>query len=149
MSEQENPLRDYPVVIQLPVLWGHMDAFQHVNNVIYYRYFESVRIVYGDKIKMFKYLQEDKIGPILAASSCNFLKPLRYPDTIDVGCRTTRISESEMDQEYGLFSQEMQKIAAVGTAKIVAYDYNTFRRTVFPQPLIERILQLEKNLQMS
>jgi len=149
MQEQENPLRDYPVVIQLPVLWGHMDAFRHVNNVAYFRYFESVRIVYGDKIEMYKYLQEDKIGPILASTSCNFLKPLRYPDTISIGCRTTRLSESEMDQEYGLFSQQMQKLAAVGTAKIVAYDYRAFKRATFPQPVIERILQLEEHLRLS
>ena len=149
MQEQEDLLRDYPVVIPLPVLWGHMDAFRHVNNVVYFRYFESVRIVYGDKIGISKYLKEDHIGPILASTSCNFLKPLRYPDTIQVGCRTVRLTDSEMDQEYGLFSQQMQKLAAVGTSKIVAYDYKALKRATFPQPLIECVLQLEKHLRLS
>ncbi|MCZ6911333.1 MAG: acyl-CoA thioesterase, partial [Proteobacteria bacterium] len=39
-------LDDYPVVIELPVVWGEMDAFDHVNNIIYFRYFESARIAY-------------------------------------------------------------------------------------------------------
>lgn len=149
MIEQENPLRDYAVVIELPVLWGHMDAFQHVNNVRYFRYFESARIAYGDKIDIYTYLQEAKIGPILASTSCNFLKPLRYPDTIRIGCRTTRLSDSEMDQEYAILSLQLKKLAAVGAAKVVAYDYAGFKRTTFPKPLIERILALEKHLRLS
>ena len=38
-------LENYPVVIEIPVAWGDMDAFQHVNNVAYFRYFESARIL--------------------------------------------------------------------------------------------------------
>jgi len=149
MPEQKKPLGDYPVVVELPVLWGHMDAFQHVNNVIYFRYFETARIAYGDKIDIYKHLREDNIGPILASTSCNFLKPLRYPDTIHIGCRTTRLTDSEIDQEYALFSLQLQKLAAVGSARIVAYDYSILKRATFPRALIQRILQLEKHLRLS
>ncbi len=144
MSDHENPLADYPVFIELPVLWGHMDAFQHVNNVVYFRYFESARIAYGDKIEMYRYLQESSTGPILASTSCNFLKPLRYPDTILVGARTVKLTDSEMDQEYALYSRHQQRIAATAQAKVVAYDYALKKRTSFPPLLMERIRQVER-----
>lgn len=43
-------LEGFPVVIELPVVWGEMDAFAHVNNVVYFRYFESARIAYLERI---------------------------------------------------------------------------------------------------
>jgi len=146
---RSKPLQEYKVVVELPVLWGQMDAFEHVNNTVFFRYFESARIVYGDKVDMYKFLREDGTGPILAATSCTFIKPLRYPDTIQVGCRTVRITESEMDQEYAIYSERLKKLAASGTATIVAYDYNEFKKSKFPQALVESILSLEKNLKLN
>jgi acyl-CoA thioester hydrolase len=40
----------YPVIIEIPLAWGDMDAFQHVNNVVYFKHFESARIAYFEKI---------------------------------------------------------------------------------------------------
>jgi len=149
MSDRPAPLQDYLVVTELPVLWGQMDAFQHVNNTVYFRFFESARIVYGDRIGMYEFLRQDGIGPILAATSCSFLKPLRYPDTVQIGCRTVKISDSELAQEYSIYSRRLKKLAATGTANIVAYDYNQLKRSKFPRLLIERILKLEKGLEIS
>jgi acyl-CoA thioester hydrolase len=126
-----------------------MDAFQHVNNTVYFRFFESARIVYGDRIGMYEFLQKDGIGPILAATSCSFLKPLRYPDTVRIGCRTVKLTDSEMAQEYAIYSRRLDKLAATGTALIVAYDYKRLKRSKFPQPLVERVRALEKDLEVS
>jgi len=149
MSDTPDPLAGYTVVVEIPVLWGHMDAFQHVNNTVYFRFFESARIVYGDRVGMYKFLKELGIGPILAATSCSFLKPLRYPDTVKVGCKTARLTEIEMEQEYLVYSDRLQKPAAAGTARIVAYDYNQLKKSKFPRPLIDNILQLEEGLQLA
>ena len=46
----EDLLKSYPVVIDIPIAWGEMDALKHVNNMVYFRYFESVRVVYLEKI---------------------------------------------------------------------------------------------------
>ena len=149
VSRQSKQLQGYNVVVELPVLWGQMDAFEHVNNTVYFRYFESARIVYGDRVDMYKFLREDRIGPILAATSCTFIKPLRYPDTIHVGCRTIRITESEMEQEYAIHSARLQKLAATGAATIVAYDYRELKKSKFPSALVENIFSLEKDLKLS
>jgi acyl-CoA thioester hydrolase len=149
MARQENFVEDYPVVIQLPVQWGHMDAFRHVNNVMFFRYFESARIAYGDRIKMSRFMEETGIGPILAETSCKFIKPLTYPDTIQVGVRISKLTDSEMEQEYAVFSERLGKMAAVGTARIVAYDYRQLRRSAFPDALLRHVLELEKELEIS
>ena len=50
-----NILADYPVIFEQKIAWGDMDAFGHVNNVMYYRYMESARIGYFDQLDIFNY----------------------------------------------------------------------------------------------
>ena len=42
-------LTDYPIVITQEVIWADMDAYRHVNNAVYFRYFESARMAYFEK----------------------------------------------------------------------------------------------------
>ena len=55
MRLQVNIFSQYPVIHEQKVAWGDMDAFGHVNNVIYYRYIESARIGYFDELNIFDY----------------------------------------------------------------------------------------------
>ena len=57
-------LKTFPVVTKIPVIWGDMDSFQHVNNVIYFRYFESARIQYFETLGWLKIIEKMGIGPI-------------------------------------------------------------------------------------
>ena len=59
---------DYPVVIDIPIAWGDMDAFQHVNNTVYFKHFESARISYFEKIDFLEVMNKTGIGPILAST---------------------------------------------------------------------------------
>lgn len=149
MPVDTTDLFNFPVLIDLPVLWGDMDAFQHVNNVMYFRYFESPRVAYADRIDFYQIQQATGIGPILAATSCDFIRPLRYPDSIQVGCRTIYLTDAEIRQEHAIYSQRQDRLVATGTATVVAYDYRRLRRTTFPQVLLERVLAMEVGLQLS
>ena len=80
-------LQEFPVVVELPVVWGEMDARQHVNNAVYFRYFESGRTVYFERLGVWKMIGDTGIGVILAAINCRFRIPLTFPDTISVGVR--------------------------------------------------------------
>ena len=57
--------QDFPVILPIRVAWGEMDAFQHVNNVSYIRYFESARIAYMEAMKMEADIKVSPVGPIL------------------------------------------------------------------------------------
>ena len=75
----------YPSVLSLPILWGDMDAFQHVNNTTSIRWFESSRIRFMEEIELTTLLRVQGVAPILAVVSCNYRQQLRYPDTVHVG----------------------------------------------------------------
>ena len=62
-----------------------MDAFGHVNNTVYYRYFESARVLMDERISFHD--AENNIGAILAEQSCRYRIPVIYPDTLTIGLR--------------------------------------------------------------
>ena len=84
-------LETYPVVIETPVAWGEMDSLRHVNNTVYFRYFESARMAYFDRLGLWDYMDETGVGPILASTGCRFRVPLTYPDTVSIGARVAEV----------------------------------------------------------
>ena len=137
-------LEGYPVLIGIPVAWGDMDAFQHVNNVAYFRYFESARILYSDKLGLHKLKDETGIGPILGSTSCKYRLPLTYPDTVSVGAKITDTAKDRFTMQYVVFSHKHQKIAAEGDGVVVMYNYNEGKKAAIPEELRERIRRMEK-----
>ncbi len=136
-------LEGFPVVIELPVQWGDMDAFQHVNNVTYFRYFESARIAYLEKIGHTETMHTTGVGPILASARCDFKRPLTYPDRIFVGIRVSEMGVDRFTMEFKIFSQKLQKIAAEGDGVIVSYNYRERRKAPIPPEVRRRIEELE------
>jgi len=118
----------YPVVIDVPVAWGEMDAFQHVNNIVYFRYFESARMAYFDKLGMAEIQNTTGVGPILASTSCRFRIPLSYPDTVAIGARVAKVDENRFLMEYCVASYKENKVAADGEGVIMAFDYKRKRK---------------------
>ncbi len=139
----ENLLHGFPVVVELPVAWGEMDAFNHVNNIVYFRYFESARIAYFEKLNLMLFMEQTGIGPILASTHCRYKIPLTYPDTIAVGARIARLEADRFTMEYSIVSQQHQKIAAEGDGVIVSYDYRANKKAPMPAELTRRIVELE------
>lgn len=145
----ENLTKGYPVVIEIPVAWGEMDAFQHVNNVVYFRYFESARIAYFEKLDILDLMNRTGIGPILASTSCSFRIPLKYPDKVLSGVRVTNIGEDRFIMNYIVVSVKNKKVAAEGDGVIVTFNYRENRKSLIPEELRQSILAFEKNSQPS
>jgi acyl-CoA thioester hydrolase len=137
-------LEGYSVVIEIPIAWGEMDSFQHVNNTAYFRYFESARIRYSEKLGLYKHKDETGIGPILGSTSCKYRLPLTYPDTVSVGAKITEIAEDRFTMKYVVVSHKHQKIAAEGDGVVVMYDYREGKKTAIPEEIRKRILAMEK-----
>jgi acyl-CoA thioester hydrolase len=136
-------LREYPVVIDIPVAWGEMDAFQHVNNVAYFRYFESGRIAYFERLKLLTTTEATGIGPILASTQARFRVPLTYPDTVSVGVRVASVGADRFVMQYALYSRKLETIAATGEGLIVMYDYRVGQKAAVSAELRAAILSLE------
>lgn len=139
----EDILEEYPVIIELPVEWGDMDAFGHVNNVIFYRYFENSRIAYLEKIGVWEHMEKHKVGPILASSRCKYKVPLTYPDTVSVGSRVTIIKEDRFLMEHVIYSHKNEEVAAEGEGTIVIFDYGKGTKAAIPEHVRNNIEMLE------
>lgn len=143
-----NNLEDkFPVIIKIPVLWGHMDAFRHLNNVIYFRFFESARIAYFEEIGFLKYMNYVGIGPILASTECKYIKPITYPDTAIIGAKVIEIKEDRFYMEYAISSINKKVIAALGKANVVSYNYKENKKVKLPKEIKGNILKLEGTLE--
>lgn len=136
-------LAGFSVVVSWPVQWGDQDAFAHVNNTVYFRWFETCRIEYLHLMGLDALYEREQIGPILASITCHYRSPVTHPDTVVIGARITRIGRSSIDMEHKLFSQAQQKIVAEGTSTIVTYDYRAARSTPVPDAVRQAIEKIE------
>ena len=122
-SQKPEPLRIFPVVVEIPVQWGDQDAYQHVNNVISLRWFETARIAYFQH-SLIQGLEADGMAPILAQACCNFRQQVKYPDTVLSACRISRVGGKSLTMDHAIYSLEQQLIVSDGTCITVMFDYN-------------------------
>ena len=143
MTDHPHPLlSDFPVAITIPVQWGEMDAYGHLNNAVYFRYFESARIAFLDACGFLETYEHDRIGAILHSTACRFRHALCYPDTVQVGARATEMRDDRFTNEYRVISLEQDRIAAEGHGVIVSFDYRTRQKTALPLSVRERLHSL-------
>ncbi len=136
----------FPIIIQQAVIWGDMDAFEHVNNTVYFRYFEDARLAYFEKIGVMEHKAETGVGPILAATDCQFKAPLSYPDTISIGASIEEIGEKKFNMRYAVRSHDLDKVVAEGQGLVVYYDYNAGKSCAVPDTIVTAIKSLQKAL---
>ena len=136
-------LKSFPVVVEIPVIWGDMDSFQHVNNVIYFRYFESARIQYFEAVGLMEIVEQLGVGPILGSTSCRYRTPLTYPDTVYVGAKITEMHEKRFTMEYLIVSEQHPETVAEGSGVVICYNYQKNQSTQIPEVVHNAIEKLE------
>lgn len=132
-------LAHYPIIHQQPIHWGEMDAFNHLNNVVYYRYAESARIGYLKALGMF----DGNMVTVLAQSSCQYLRPVIFPDTLLLGVRCQRLGTTSIVIEYSYYSMAQAAIVATAEAVIVRLESNGQDKKPWTNEERERLLALE------
>lgn len=133
----------FPAIAEIPVRWGDMDAFQHVNNTVYIRYFEIARIVYFDSSNLRSFMTGAGIGPILAEVSCRFRYPVTYPDTVLSATRVVKLETDRFTMEHLVVSRAAGRVAAQGAGTVVTFDYEAGRKAPIPPLLRDEILACE------
>jgi|SRR5262245_39345411 len=132
-------LAAHPLVIRLTVQWGDQDAFEHVNNVVYYRWMESARIEYFRQSGLGSRVSPEGVGPILASLKCDFRRQLNYPDSVLVSASITSIGRTSLKMAHLVYSAAQQAIVAEGDSVIVMFDYNAQRPTPVTDEIRARI----------
>ena len=143
MEALETLEREFPVLIELPVAWGEMDAMGHVNNVVYFRYFESARLAYFERVGFLAEMKRSGIGPILRSTRCDFRQALTYPDRVWVGASAGELGEDRFVMRYPIVSESSTRVAAEGDGLVVAYDYRALKKALLPEAIRENIESVE------
>jgi acyl-CoA thioester hydrolase len=140
-----SPLAGFPVALVVPLAWGEMDAMRHVNNIVYFRWFESARVAYIERVALGGFAEHAGTSAILASTGCRYKAPLEYPDTIEVGARVAQFEEHGFQMRYAVWSRTLGRLAAEGEGRVVTYDYAAGRKVALPADLRARILELERS----
>jgi len=100
MAKSERPSRSaYHFFAPITTRWSDNDIYGHVNNVVYYSYFDSVANLYLIEVAGLK-IHTDTIVGFVVASGCNYHAPVAYPDKLEGGLRVNKLSGSSV--EYGV-----------------------------------------------
>ena len=140
-------LTGFSVVHREKVRWGDLDAFGHVNNTIFFRYFESARIAYFQAATLIENVTRvEGVGPILAQASCQFLRPIRFPAELLVGARVTEVRTASFKMEYAIVDANtpLDPLFARGDSVIVMIDYATGTKVPVSETLRSRFAELDK-----
>jgi acyl-CoA thioester hydrolase len=136
-------LANFPVIIEQAVDWADMDGFGHVNNIVYFRYFENARIEYLQRIHWMEDMKTDGIGPIVASTQARFRRAVFFPDTLLVGARLTSMTEDRFTLEHLIVSKKSNEVTTQGDCVVVSYDYRNGKKVPLPAVIRERIAKLE------
>ena len=132
----------WPVEVVLPVQWGDMDAFQHVNNTVFLRWFETARIAYFERVGMSTQAGSTEPGPILARATVDFRQPVTFPDRITVRARVGGVGNTSFTMIYQAESEKLG-VVADGEGVVVMFDYAKGAKVPVSDVMRDRIARLE------
>ncbi len=122
--------------------WMDNDVYGHVNNVVYYSYFDTVVNQYLIEQGVLEFESSPVIG-LVVETMCQYFSPLTFPDRVHAGLRVARLGTSSVRYEIGLFRNQDDSTAAQGHFVHVYVDRSTRRPATLPPPMrsaLEKIL---------
>jgi acyl-CoA thioester hydrolase len=130
---------EYSHWMTMAVRWGDMDAFGHVNNAVFFTYFESVRIHFFDAVELFELAEADHHRPAVVSANCNFRQQVHYPADLDLGIRVAKVGNTSFTLEYVALRAGTDEVVADGTSAIVWVNYETGRPIPIPDIIRQAI----------
>ena len=125
--------RKLVLTILIPIRWGDMDAYGHVNNTLYFRYMEQARVEY---LESNGYPIVPKgTAPVIINASCTFLIPLTYPGNVEVKMFFGAPGRSSIPSSYEIRLQDDDALYATGDSKIVWTDMESGKSVPIPEDL--------------
>jgi acyl-CoA thioester hydrolase len=119
--------------------WMDNDAYGHVNNVVYYSWFDTVVNAHLIEQGALDIQQGETIG-LVVETQCNYFAPVEFPQTVEAGLRVAKVGSSSVRYEVGLFLQGEPLTAAKGHFIHVYVDRASRRPTDLP-PRLKRVLE--------
>ncbi len=133
---------DFPHVQSITTRWTDNDAYGHVNNIVYYSYFDTVVntwLIGGGHLD----IQKSPAIGVVAETSCHYFSPLTYPETVTAGLRVIHLGRSSVRYEIAIFAEGSEVAAAQGGFVHVYVDRVTRRPVEIPGPLRAALQRLQ------
>ena len=132
MTRPTPELRDsYRHFQAIPTRWADNDIYGHVNNVVYYSYFDTVVNQYLIEQGALDLVKSTVIG-LVVETQCEYFAPLSFPDVVHAGLRVAKVGNSSVRYEIGLFRNEEKTASAQGYFVHVYVDRASRRSTAVP-----------------
>ena len=122
--------------VDMNVRWGDMDAYQHVNNTVYFRYMEQCRLEWFAKLG-FETVGVD-IVPILVEANCRFIRAVTHPSVVRVTIRVTNIGPKIVETTHDLFVGD--ELYATGVCKLLWMSRSANKGVALPDEVRARLL---------
>lgn len=126
--------QDFVHFMAIPTRWMDNDVYGHVNNVNYYSYFDTVVNQYLIEQGVLD-IQKSPVVGLVVQTGCSYFSSIAFPDLIHAGLRVTKLGNSSVRYEVGLFKNEDQQVSAAGHFIHVYVDRQTQRPVSLPEPL--------------
>lgn len=135
MTGEPEPVRaDFPHFLSIPTRWEDCDSYGHVNNVVYYSYFDTAVTDHLIRAGGLEPRESPVIG-VVVETRCQFRQELSFPDTVDAGIRVMHLGNSSVRYEIGLFRAGEDAPAAFGHFVHVWIDRQTRKPESVPGPV--------------
>ena len=131
---QPTPREAYAHFTQITTRWMDNDAYAHVNNVVYYSWFDTVVNEYLVRAGVLEIAHSDVVG-LVVETQCNYFAPIAFPDRVTAGLRVAKLGTSSVRYEIGIFRNDEPQAAAQGHFVHVACDRHTHRPVPMPAEL--------------
>ena len=119
---------------RIPVRWGDMDAYGHVNNTIYFRYCEEARVGWAERMG-FPVRTDAGEGIVIINAACTFLIPITYPATVRVDMFVGEAGRSSVMSWHELRVEGDDRLYAEGSSKMVWMNHSTGKSAPMPEAL--------------
>ena len=124
--------------MRMPIRWGDMDAMGHVNNTIYFRYFETARIEWFSQLDCPPNPAGE--GPVIVNAHCSFLKQLKYPGEIEVSTMVGPPGRSSFEMTHAIrvigADGAPGEVHAEGGAKVVWVNFSAEKSVPLPRQIV-------------
>lgn len=142
MMKDKMELSEFQVQLELRIDWSELDYFKHVNNVSFFKYIQSARVNYWERIGLNRLHSEKNVGVILASTQCDFRKPLTYPGRVVILSTVYFIKSSSFGIRHVLLN-ETGEVSAEAKDVLVMYDFNEHGKVSIPHSIRMAIEKLE------
>lgn len=131
---QPRPREDFRVFRTIGTRWADNDVYGHVNNVVYYSWFDTAVNAHLIEAGALDIHQGPVIGLVIE-TQCNYFAPLAFPQNVEAGLRVAHLGSSSVRYEVGLFAEGESLSAACGHFVHVYVDRHTRRPVPLPETL--------------